>query len=405
MNLMIKKIYFIICLFHIQFVETSSYLMFETAQKSKITKNQKKYDLRTAEKESIYAPKSTNTLIHKIEPKYITFEETKIKNREEPKEKIGIPKQLAGDLIKTNLTPEISFKNQTYQEDISKNIAFEKNNQKTKLSIKDSSIALKDSLIKIPTYVYDQFTMLINKMTFSILKKSIFISPHKQSSQFNFTDIIATPLKKYLFVFLQLPAKIDTKTKTGQALHDFKIELQFLTEQINSYSGKKYYTHPDQMLDLIKIINRFIQKAHIQPLSFKTESKLIDINTQATTCCNIFKNQNIIFSTQTTPEQILSFFEKPINNISDLNQAQYAYNAIDTIYEDKGYIDQILQTWQDYQNSQLYKDKINKEYGAFITFLLIFDNSIIAAANLLEQTSALYKVTSPTPVIININQN
>ncbi|MBP6869898.1 hypothetical protein KBC04_03385 [Candidatus Babeliales bacterium] len=260
------------------------------------------------------------------------------------------------------------------------------------------------SVIEYPAEMLTKFDTFISKMTLSVLKKSINVNINSKLFHTSFADIIAESLKRYMFQLFQLPENLNTETDAGNSLNNFKMEIQFLAYQIGSYNGKQFYTQPEQMLALIKIINRFLQEADAHNISQEISKKLDLIYQQAKKACNLFQNQNIIFSTKDTPEQILQFFLQPIKNTNNLTKIQFSYGLIHKIYDAHGYMDQILQAWQEFQHSNLYKNKINREYGAFIAFLLIFQNSIVAAANILDETSALYQVTNPIPITININE-
>ena len=314
------------------------------------------------------------------------------------KEEITLPKTV-NNLTTTDRAIAI---NQTNQQQPSQEKSFQ--NLFTPLTGKSSSINL-SSLMDLPTEIFDKFSDHINKMIFSILKKSMIVSPHTKIAQFSFADIIGKSFQRYLFLFLQLPIDLNTSTQTGQALNNFRMEIQILAEQIKKYNGKKYYTNPDQMLMLIKIINQFLKEASTRAISIQMSQKLDTVYEKAAQCCSLFQGQNMIFSSKNTPIQIFSFFKKSIDSTNNLPNLEYSYNIMQTIYGDQGYMDQILETWKIYQLSDLYKNKINRQYGAFITFLLIFENSIIAGANILYQTSTLYKITNPIPVTINITQD
>lgn len=388
-------------------------------------KSPERYDHRiedqTTEKTEFSRNISTkNSFKSVIQPKHIAAEEQRIKEENKsfkeskpndfnemqaPKEFLleeNQPKSIKNSLtfIEENyLTEETKAQEKKVsQED--KNIQ----NLFNPLTAQPNSINMRTAF-EIPGEIFETFDKFINKMIINVLKNSKQISPHTKISQVSFSEIIAKSLQKYLFSFLRLPYKINTATNMGNALNNFRIEIQFLAEQIKNYNGKKYYTNPEQMLVLIKIINSFLKEADAQNIPREISIKFDKIYTQAAICCSLFQGKNIIFATQDTPTQILSFFQASIKNTNNLTGIQFNNNIMQTIYGKNGYTDQILQTWSTYQKSDLYRNKINREYGAFITFLLIFQNSIVAAANVLDTTSALYKVTNPLSLVININEN
>ena len=131
-------------------------------------------------------------------------------------------------------------------------------------------------------------------------------------------------------------------------------------------------------------------------------TKLSAVSTFANISYDIFKNKNMILATKNGPKAILPFFKTVIENTNNLPKIKFSHELMHAIYDTDGYTDQIIQTWQNFQKNDLYKVQINRQYGAFLTFLLLFENSVVAAAIILDETSQLYKVTNPVPVVINI---
>ena len=190
--------------------------------------------------------------------------------------------------------------------------------------------------------------------------------------------------------------------KANPSLKKFKKQLQFLSDQIKSYNDQTIYTNATNMLSLIEYIHQFVKENNIIYVSPAMHTKLDAILENTKNLYYIFNNQNIILSSDDAPEKVLEFFNPVIDTINHLSNIIPTIDLMHTIYDAHGYIDQVLQTWQDFTTSELYLTPANRQYAAFISFLLIFEYSMIAAAILLNETSLLYKVTNPIPVIINI---
>ena len=99
---------------------------------------------------------------------------------------------------------------------------------------------------------------------------------------------------------------------------------------------------------------------------------------------------------------MISFFQPIIDTTHKLTNFADSYGTMHKIYDAHGNMDTIIQGWKKFQSNRLYKTTVNREYAAFTTFLLLFENSIIAAAIILDETSSLYKVINPVSVTINI---
>ena len=180
------------------------------------------------------------------------------------------------------------------------------------------------------------------------------------------------------------------------------MQLQYLAQQIYDYNDITTYTEPDEMLLLIKFINQFLKENQVINFSPIMLTKLNAISDFAAFNCNQFKNKDMIFSSLNAPKEVLSFFKQPIMNTNNLSKIKFSRQLMHAIYDSNGYMDQIIQKWQDFKASELSSDAVNRQYASFLAFLLLFENSLIAAAIILDETSALYKVTNPVPVFINI---
>jgi hypothetical protein len=248
--------------------------------------------------------------------------------------------------------------------------------------------------------VTDKFMKDIYKTFVKLIKVSLTLTIRVQLVQLSFADIIATSIQQLVFQLSNLSD--NPATKDDNSIKKLKMQIQYLAQQIRNYNNKTIYTQPEQMLLLIKFINRFLEENNCINFSQEMSLKIVEVEQIATECCNFFKNQNMIFSSKNAPTKTLSYFQQAIQNTNNLSIKQPSHALMHAIYDTHGYMDTIMETWQKFQNNELAKDMVNKEYAAFLTFLLIFENSIVAAAIILDETSQLYKVTNPIPVYINI---
>lgn len=248
--------------------------------------------------------------------------------------------------------------------------------------------------------VNEKFTDHMNTKLFKFIKKSMTLSMKNPIAQITWAEMIGESVE-------QLFNKILGVHKPGKAtpndsINNFKMQLQYLAEQIYSYNDISTYTKPEEMLLLIKFINQFLEENQTISVSDIMLEKLNMISSFAAFSCDQFKNKDMIFSTTSAPREVVSYFKQPIMNINNLSKIKYSRPLMYTIYDTDGYMDQIIQTWQDFKTSELSSDVVNRQYASFLAFLLLFQNSMVAAAIVLDDTSDLYEVTNPVPVIINI---
>ena len=152
----------------------------------------------------------------------------------------------------------------------------------------------------------------------------------------------------------------------------------------------------------MQYMHQFLKENNIIYFSPAMFSQLDTIMSTAINCGNIFKNQDLIFTKTDTPAQIANFFELAISNTNNLQKIQFTADLMHAIYDTHGYADQIIQTWTNFQKTPLNSSPVDREFAAFLTFLLLFENTMVATAIIIDQTSALYQVTNPVPVVINI---
>ena len=237
------------------------------------------------------------------------------------------------------------------------------------------------------------------------MNKSLFLffsQQHLMSADINFSDITIDQafLEGIITVIFAMEEKLQTIKNSD--FDNFKMQIQYLAEQIKKYNTTSVYNNVDQMLLFIKFMNQFLKENNILYFSQAMSLKVDDVVATSSTCCDIIRNQNIILSSKSTPDKVLSFFQPMIETTNQLANSSDSYKTMHRIYDANGNMDCIIQRWKKFQSTRLYKTPLNRQYGAFITFLLLFENSIIATAIILDKTSTLYKVTNKVPVVINI---
>lgn len=255
----------------------------------------------------------------------------------------------------------------------------------------------------VATEMYDKYSDYFHKKLFTFIKTSMRLFVKSGLVQFSLADMVTEAIQQLLFRFSELPESF--KIKHHDPINIFRTQIQYLAKNIGTYNTTTNYTNPEQMLFLIEFINRFLKENNV--ISFSSEM-LVRLNGAlkfAKYSCDIFKRQNIIFSSSNAPQAVLSFFKPVIDNANKLSNIKLSAQLMRDIYNKNGYMDQIMEIWIKFQAHDLYKTPANRQYAAFLTFLLLFENSMVAAAIILDETSSTYKVTNSTPVTINIAES
>ena len=218
------------------------------------------------------------------------------------------------------------------------------------------------------------------------LIKNAFDFPDKPHS---ITDILVQAVHTILFHLLNLP----TESQKQAPVESLKKEIQFLSEQIQKYNNESAYSDIDQMLEFIAYMNNFLKESHFTSLSTINIENLDAAYTTASTANNIFKNENIIFDAKLVPNEVVQIFVQTINDGEKLTTIKDATSMIHEVYDKDGSIDLIIKNWQSFMATQYTNEKNNQYYAAFMTFLLIFQDSILATTSILNETSKEFKVT------------
>lgn len=249
----------------------------------------------------------------------------------------------------------------------------------------------------------DTFTNELHDIFNKFIRKSVFLTlKHRMRfiSYMSLSDMFVISVKHLLFALFNISENLTPRK--NNALNNFRKQIQYLAEQIEKYNNTTIYKKPQAMIDLMLFMQQFLQENNEFPFSSPMLINLDQTISTATTCCNIFKNQNMIFASSNSPAEIIQYFQQAIDNTNNLQNIKFTRNLINKIYDDGGYTDQIMQTWQKFTASDLNQTPVNRHYAAFLTFLLLFENMIVATAVIIDQTSALYKVTNPVSVTIDI---
>ena len=206
-------------------------------------------------------------------------------------------------------------------------------------------------------------------------------------------EIIASSLHDLLFHILGL----SEQAQAQQPTESFKSELQYLSQQIQKFSNATAYTDIDQMIEFIIAMNDFLKQSHIVPLSDVQVENIDTAYTTAFTAANIFKNQNLIFDFNLVPDEVIQIFKQPIDDGQNLIKIKDALATIHTIYNKEGSINLIMHSWQNFLESKYVSIQNNQYYAAFMTFLLIFQDSMLATISILNETSNEFQVTDQLP--------
>ncbi|MGZ6250775.1 MAG: hypothetical protein ACXWL2_02000 [Candidatus Chromulinivorax sp.] len=251
---------------------------------------------------------------------------------------------------------------------------------------------------ELPKKISGSTSSLINKIMFKFLKHSLRLPlATKFSLQQTVSENLAEIVKDAIFNLSNLSESIPGSKQIS--LNQFKAEMEFIAEQIEKLSKTTVYTNLilQQMLQLIFCINQFLFDSNNIALTYHEVETINKVSKTANNCLNICLHKNLIFSNYNLPKNIETFFAKPISTIEQLSDTELSNLTIQEIYTPNGTMDQLITTWNTFNSNQA-QTIINKQYAAFITLLLLFENSVIAAATILNQTSALYKVINPITI-------
>lgn len=248
--------------------------------------------------------------------------------------------------------------------------------------------------------VRSTFSNFASQVCLKYLKSVFHVSGATKIVNVSFAQIIGNILKNLIFQLSNLTK--NKKTQRNNSLHAFKMQIQTLEQQISQYNQKTIYQSPDQMLLLIKQCDRFLQENNDTPFTQPMITQMTKSIQTATSCLYIFNNQNIILSSFDSPADILFFFKDVITNTNNLPKIQFSHNLIQEIYKEDGYMNEIITTWHSFEKNIMYTNIYYRQYAAFLTFLLIFENSIMAASIILDEDSNKYHVAEKVPVAINI---
>ena len=259
----------------------------------------------------------------------------------------------------------------------------------------------------IPEDATSKIENQMKRTLFIIIKKFLRQAAIGYVTEISFADIVTDYLKDIIFDLSNLPHSI--KMYEDTSFINLKMQIQYVARQIKNYNNKTVYTSPDDMLNLIAYINQFLKENRAIFFSSAMFTKLNEVFTTAQNCCDIIRNKNIILTSINTPQPVVLLFQPVIENTNKLSNILYSHSVMHAIYDTNGYMDDIIKTWVDFKSGDLNKMTINDhqkamnyQYAAFLTFLLLFQNSMVAAAIIIDETSLLFKASNPVPVIINI---
>ncbi len=243
----------------------------------------------------------------------------------------------------------------------------------------------------------NHFSAFVKKSIFLLLKRKLVLT----ADEIYFDSMFIEALTEVM-IQTMLNFNLELQNIPNKDFDNFRMQIQYLSGQINKYNNISIYKNINQMVALIEYINQFLKENNTLFFSQLMIKKLDESLKTAKSCSYLIRNQNIILASTSAPEQVLSFFQSNIDTTNTLADFSDHYRDMHAIYDTHGNMDQIMRKWKSFKLSNLNNTTINRQYAAFITFLLLFENSIIATAIILDKTSSLYQTSKPVPVVINI---
>jgi len=238
------------------------------------------------------------------------------------------------------------------------------------------------------TNTFDEFIEYQLENTIDTLFSSTLKNAHLNHNTLD--EIIISSLQSLLFHLLGLSKNMQQLPAT----ESFKKELQYLYENIQKYNGTNIYFDIEQMVIFLQSINTFLKESHLILLSPENINSIDAGYATAITTSNLFKEKNIILDFSFVPNEVKEIFAKAIDDGQILIQIKNSKIMIPKIYDKNGSINIIIDSWNTFMKSNLKKVPHNLYYAAFTTFLLIFQDSILATICLLNETSKEFKVTN-----------
>ena len=268
-------------------------------------------------------------------------------------------------------------------------------------AINNKKLELSKTEAKFIENIVDSFDKKIfHTMTKTLFKSKKYKVDYIEENSLN--DVIKQKLKVMIFKILKLPKNIRFNADNDNSLLKLEAQLTDLINLIEKYNQTSIYNNLDQMLMFLKYTQNFILTSNILYLPQDIHSLFDKINQVATTCYTICQSQPMVFTNNSTPATLQNYFKIAIDNTYKLNNVTYNQTLINNMYDKKGYMQTILQTWQNFRQDKLYQTEKLQQYGAFLTFLLIFENSLVVLATMIDTINQFYQLGNLTPVEINI---
>lgn len=272
---------------------------------------------------------------------------------------------------------------------------------RTKPLVTEKQIELSKTEAKFIENIVDSFDKKIfHTMTKTFFKSKKYKIDYIEQNSLN--DVIKQKVKVMIFKILKLPKSIRFNANNDNSLLKLEAQLTDLINLIEKYNQTSIYNNLDQMLMFLKYTQNFILTSNILYLPQDIHSLFDKINQVATTCYTICQSQPMVFTNNSTPATLQNYFKIAIDNTYKLNNVTYNQTLINNMYDKKGYMQTILQTWQNFKQDELYQTEKLQQYGAFLTFLLIFENSLVVLATMIDTINQFYQLGNLTPVEINI---
>ena len=176
------------------------------------------------------------------------------------------------------------------------------------------------------------------------------------------------------------------------SLDSFNREFQYISNQIVKYGNSSIYTNIDVMLSVLQQMNIFIKESHLVTLSKIMIENMDKAYKTASITSDKLKTQNIIFDTNLVPDEVKKMFAVPLASNMALKDITNSIIMIQTVYNKNGLMEQVIKTFERSMIANNDPLEINQYYIEFLTFALIFQNTIGVVISILHDASEKNKL-------------
>lgn len=179
-----------------------------------------------------------------------------------------------------------------------------------------------------------------------------------------------------------------------QTTSNLPLEIRKIAEQIRKYNSIKNYSNMHDMAQFIQTMHNFLKESKLVMVSETMIKNMAQAYATAKKMSNELTQQNRLFTIDAIPLNVRLVFDSSLTTYKNIPLIENTNLMMKAVYETNGSIEKIINTMNNSLKNSTQEEQDSSQI-LFMTFVLIFKNSIAATSMVINEANQRYKIIEP----------